>query len=134
MFLREEKDRGCGKLLADGADRVLHLRSGFHGRRKPGQTVGLEIGDAAILDDRNRSAGHLGRGQYLVNGGVDAAFASSGRVGSARSAGQMVSDTRVKMSTDFNMLALIVRGARMSGVFAIWKMRLNYSSALEDPS
>src|SRR5882757_9117151 len=37
-----------------------------------------------------------------------AAFASSGRVDSARSAGTMVSDTKVKMNRDFDMLALIV--------------------------
>ena len=53
---------------------VLHLRCGLHGRRQPRQTVCLEIGDAAILDDGNRGAGHFGRGQDLVYGGVDLGF------------------------------------------------------------
>src|SRR5882757_786597 len=44
-----------------------------------------------------------------------AAFASSGRVDSARSAGLMVSEARVSKSRDFDMLALIVRGAGAPG-------------------
>ena len=73
-FLRQQQDRGRGELLADGADGVLHLRRGLHGRRQPRQTICLEIGDAAILDDGNRGAGHFGGGQNLVDGGVDPGF------------------------------------------------------------
>jgi hypothetical protein len=47
------------------------------------------------------------------------AFASSGRVDSAQSAGPRVSDARISKSRDFDMLALIVRGVRRCAVFVI---------------
>ena len=60
-LLRQKQDSGRGELLADRPDGVLHLRSGLHRRREPGQTIGLQIGDAAIPHDGNRGAGHFGR-------------------------------------------------------------------------
>ena len=72
--------------------------------RQPGQTVGLEIGDAAILDDGNRGARHFSRGQDLVDGGVDLGFHVFSELT------RRVSENKARKRSDLGMPAPIVRG------------------------